>query len=559
MPRLLSSPSCFLLLIVLLFSPASNSVLEDDTVVVTKSGPIKGKHLLTATGSVTAYLGIPYAEPPLGKLRFQKPLPHKPWSEVLDATSYGNSCPQHNVSGIPDAAIWAPNTPQSENCLFLNIWMPYPRPSMPVPLLVWIHGGGFFTGTASLGVYNGAKVASQLNGVIYVYFRAGFLGEFESPPAAPGNMALSDQQLALNWINENAAAFGGDPTRVTTFGHSSGAASVGFHALSPVSQPLFAQAVMQSGSPNAVWAWMSPEVAKQRSHAAAQMLGCAEGDSNAVVSCLQGKNVTEFVQLEKSLLQNSKFFLDLPFTPTTDGDFLPDDPQKLLEARRFKIKPILIGFTSDEGSIFMALTFPDTDRNLFTKEKLLEGIRMMIRNATEEDVQAVAQKYSEEGQGPARYHWALSQAYGDYFFVCPVAEFAAKMVEAGCPVYAYYFTHHTSGSVWPEWTGAAHGSELPYVFGNLESLLGVNKTYTEAEAALSRRMMGYWTEFARSGKPTGSAADEVEWPLYNTTQQNFFQLSTEPTQVLQRSPVRHCPFLKTLSSKSNKDSAAPGR
>ncbi|XP_034963150.2 cholinesterase-like [Zootoca vivipara] len=557
MPGLLSSLR-YVLILLLLFSPASGSAPGDDTVVVTKSGPIKGKHVPAGSGSVTAYLGIPYAEPPVGKLRFQKPLAHQPWSQVLEATSYGNSCPHFVISGIPDAAMWAANTPQSEDCLFLNTWVPHPRPSTPTPVLVFIHGGGFFTGTSSLDLYKGASLASTERVIVVsMNYRLGMLGFLTMPPAAPGNLGLLDQQLALRWVNENAAAFGGDPTRVTIFGHSAGAASVGFHLLSPGSQTLFAQAVIQSGSPNAIWAWMSPEEAKQKSLAITQLLGCADGDDSAVMSCLQAKDATEFSPQEILFLEKSKYLIDLPVIPTTDGDFLPDDPQKLLESGNIKIKPILIGFTSDEGSTFLPFSFPGIERHHFTQELLLKGIRMAIRNAKEEVVQAVAQEYSsKEGQDPARYHSALSQSFGDYFFACPMDEFAKKLEEAGSPVYTYYFKHHTSGSVWPEWIGAPHGAELPYLFGTLETALAINQTYTEAEADLSRRVMRYWAEFSRSGKPTGSAASEVEWPLYNATQQNFFYLSTEPTQVVDRSPVQHCTFFNTLTNKLKEDSAA---
>ncbi|XP_062978238.1 cholinesterase-like isoform X4 [Elgaria multicarinata webbii] len=551
MPGLLgSSRLCFLLLL-LLFPLISNLSSEDAAVVVSNSGPIKGKHLPTGFGSVSAYLGIPYAEPPLGNLRFQKPLPHQPWSQILEAISFGNACPQFVLHDIPDAHMWAPNQPLSEDCLFLNVWVPHPQSSSPKPVLVWIHGGGFFTGTSSLDLYNGAGLAAYENVIVVsMNYRLGALGFLSLPPAAPGNMGLLDQQLALKWVKENAAAFGGDCTRVTIFGHSAGAASVGFHLLSPTSQPLFAQAVLQSGTPNAVWAWISPEEAKQKALNFSQMLGCGEGPENAVVSCLQEKDAMEFAQYEGSMFQKSKFFLDFPFVPTRDKDFLSDDPQNLLEARCIQVKPILMGVTSDEGSTFPAHHFPGTNQSLITWEQLLKGVSMTVRKATEEAVQAVALKYSEEGHDPARYRLAMTQCWGDYFSVCPAVEFAAKFRQCGSPVYLYYFRHYTSGSVWPEWVGAPHGAEVPYVFGTLESAVGVNQTYTEAEAVLSRRMLRSWAEFSRSGNPTGSVANEVQWPLYNATQQNFFNLSTEPSLIMETSPARHCSFLESLFLKA---------
>lgn len=480
-----------------LFFPSVSSS-EDDTLVVTSSGPIKGKRLLVGSKTVTAYLGIPYAQAPLGKLRFQKPVPHQPWSQTLDANDFGNCCNQFSLKGFPDADVWSANRPVSEDCLFLNIWVPHPQSSTPAPVLVWIHGGGFFTGTASLDMYNGASLAAIEDLiVISVNYRLGILGFLALPPAVPGNMGLLDQQLALRWVKENAAAFGGNPAQVTISGHSAGAASVGFHLLSPASQPLFAQAGIQSGSVTAVWAWISPEEAKRRALALAEHLNCAKDNDTAVVSCLQEKDIATFAAYELSKLR-SPMLLDLPFLPTTDGEFLPDEPRKLLDTGHMWAKPILTGVTSDESSTTVVFTFPEVDDGLLSQEQLLKGVRMTVRGATEDVVQAVAQKYSEEVQGPARYRQAMVQFCSDYFFVCPVTEVASKMAESGNPVYVYSFTHHSLGSTWPSWIGAPHGAELPYLFGT-KSMLGANKTYTEAEIALSRRMMRYWAEFARSG------------------------------------------------------------
>ncbi|KAF7234949.1 Cholinesterase [Varanus komodoensis] len=531
----------------------------DDAVVVTSYGPIKGKHLPAGPGSVTAYLGIPYAEPPVGKLRFQKPHPHQPWSQVLEATDFGNACIQFIISNTSDAQMWAPNRPLSEDCLFLNVWAPHPRPSSPVPVLVWIHGGAFFAGTSSLDVLNGAGLASQEKVIVVsTNYRLGALGFLSLPPAAPGNMGLLDQQLALNWVKENAAAFGGDPSQVTISGSSAGAASVGFHLLSPSSQPLFAQAILQSGDPTAVWAWKSPEEARQKALALSQLLGCAEGNASAVVSCLQEKDAKELAPHEMSLFQNSSFFLDFPFVPTTDGDFLPDDPEELLQDGHIQVKPILIGVTSNEASTFVPFVFPDTIHNQMTEEQFQEGIKGIQINVTQEVVQALTLMYSKEGPEPVPYRQALVRFFSDYYIICPAAEFTSKLREAGSPVYFYVFKHYTSGSFWPEWFGAHHGADLPYVFGTLESVLDVNQTYTQAEAALSRRMMRYWAEFSRSGSPTGSGASGEEWSLYNPTQQNLFYLRTESSNVTELSPFQHCDSLKQHVGKSTGQDTSEG-
>ncbi|XP_042310892.1 acetylcholinesterase-like isoform X2 [Sceloporus undulatus] len=540
-----SSVSCFL---IILISWTTNSASEDDPVVATTTGPIKGKLLSIGSGSVTAFLGIPYAEPPVGKLRLQKPRAHQPWSHILEAYDYGNACPQYILTSPPDADKWAVNRPLSEDCLFLNIWAPHPQPSTSAPVLVWIHGGGYFTGTGSLDFYNGASLAATENVIVVsMNYRLGALGFLYLPPAVPGNMGMWDQQLALTWVKENAAAFGGDPNRVTILGHSSGGASAGFHLLSPKSESLFAYAALQSGVPDALWAWMSPEQAKQRSLEFSQQLGCKEGNESEIMTCLWGKNATKFPLDESYNLEKMNFLMDLPFLPTTDGDFLPDDPQKLLEMGRIQLKPTLVGFSSDEASVFAVLLFPGSNHSIVSWEQLLQVIRRELQNVTDDVAQAIALKYTEDANNSVPYRLAVSHILADYYFVCPAAQFAAKMREAGSPVYTYSFTHHTSGSVWPEWAGAPHGAEVPYVFGTLDTVLAVNQTYTKAEVALSRRVMRYWAEFARSGNPMGSEASEEVWPLYNATQKNFIRLNTEPAEVLQLSPARHCDLLKRLS------------
>ncbi|XP_072845288.2 cholinesterase [Pogona vitticeps] len=529
MPALLSS--CFGFFFLVSCSAAS----EEDTVVVTSTGPIKGKQVPAGSGSVTAYLGIPYAEPPLGKLRFQKPLPHQPWSHVLEATSYGSPCRQKNYFSDPYRSLWFADTPPSEDCLFLNIWVPHPRPAAPVPVLVWIHGGGFFAGASSLALYNGAFLAATEKVIVAsMNYRLGLQGFLFFPPHFPGNMGLWDQHLALKWLKENAAVFGGDPARVTLIGHSAGGASVGFHLLSPASKPLFAQAVLQSGTPNSCWALQSPQEATESAQALLENLACDPKNHSAVVSCLQDMDVGDDVF----------YTMDSLIRPVPDGDFLPDEPKKLLQTGQIQTKPLLFGVTGNDGSSFVA-GVPTKDGILTWEEQLRETELALNGESEPEAVKAIALKYSEDGHGPEQYRRALAQFYKDYFFLCPMMDFAASMATSGSPIYGYSFNQYVSGSVWQEWMGAAHGAEVPYLFGTLSSLPGRNQTTTEADAGLSHRVMRYWAEFARSGNPTGSTPEDVQWPLYNATEQNFFHISTESPQVMQVSPAHHCSFLAT--------------
>ncbi|KAJ6640453.1 hypothetical protein lerEdw1_013724 [Lerista edwardsae] len=531
---------CFLSLLFLLLHSllVASSPRKDDTWVDTTNGPIQGKRVQAGTGTVTAFLGIPYGEPPLGDQALQKPRPHEIWYDhAYDVTSFPSSCGQRNFSnpGIPDADVWKNNTRISDHCLFLNLWVPHPRPSTPAPVLVWIHGGGFVIGSASLDVYNGAVLAATENVIVAsINYRLGILGFFYLPPAVPGNMGLLDQQMALTWLKENAAVFGGDPAQLTLLGHGAGAASVGFHLLSPASQPLFARAVLQSGAPNAPWAWKSPEEAKVASLKFSQSVSCAEEDPDDVLICLQDKYFDE----------TDYYSLNYLFRTTTDGVFLSDDPQKLIEAGRIHQKPVIAGVTSDEGSAMVYYLFPEAtaDDAVLPEDKLMTALRAYFGDKPEDTVKSIVQKYSGDGDNPGRFRGALAHVSKDREFVCPMADFTAKMVAAGSPVYAFYFTHYTAGSTWHEWAGAVHGAEIPYVFGTLESVLAEGQSPTPAEAALSRTVMKYWADFARSGKPS------QEWPLYDVTKPNFFRINTEKPQVMQTPPTQLCSFLATQLS-----------
>ncbi|XP_044839935.1 acetylcholinesterase-like [Mauremys mutica] len=536
-------------LLLLSLTGPSSGFDDNGTVVLTTSGPIRGKRLLAGSGTVTAFLGIPYAEPPVGALRFQKPLPHQAWSHVLEATSFGNACHQVLLTGLPEANVWTPKRPLSEDCLFLNVWVPHPQPNGTVPVLIWIHAGGFISGAASLDLYDGRFLATTENVIVAsMNYRLGALGFLSLPPAAPGNAGLWDQHLALRWLRDNAAAFGGDPARFLLFGQSAGGSSVSFHLLSAGSRALFTRAALQSGAATAPWTWISLDEAKERGRRLGQLLGCADGDDTALVGCLQEKEPDEIPKHEFSVLRR-KDLLAFPFVPTPDGDFLPDTPPRLLRAGHSQPMPILAGFTSNEGAYllkFSPLNFSLENTSQIGWEELLQVVRLAMPEAPEEAVQIVARRYSQERQDEARYLWAMDQTTGDHLFVCPVAKVAGQEAEAGSPVYTYYFTHRIPGLSLPEWMGVPHGSEVPYLFGSLAFLWGANYTLTEAETGLRRRVMRYWAEFARSGNPTGSEGSQEQWPLYNSKEQNFVRISTEPPQTKGTSPTQHCGFLASL-------------
>uniref|UniRef100_A0A8D0G829 Carboxylesterase type B domain-containing protein n=1 Tax=Sphenodon punctatus TaxID=8508 RepID=A0A8D0G829_SPHPU len=216
-------------------------------------------------------------------------------------------------------------------------------------------------------------------------------------------------------------------------------------------------------------------------------------------------------------------------------------------------KPVLAGTTANEGTIFLmyfllSLNHPPVgtvNYSLMNPDQLLQGLGP---ETLENTLQVLAQRYSQEGKGLWRYWWALDQAITDYYFMCPMVELAQRIAEAGSAVYAYSFTHASSFSIWHEWMGVPHAAELPYLFGRLGTRPGDNQTYLETDAVLSRRVMRYWADFARSGNPNGADGSGEQWPRYTATEKNLFRLSTEPPQVMEPSPARRCHFLTWLMS-----------
>ncbi|XP_058434463.1 cholinesterase isoform X4 [Marmota monax] len=496
----------FLLWFLLLCMLIRKSHTEEDMIITTKIGKVRGMSLSVLGGTVTAFLGIPYAQPPLGMLRFKKPQPLNKWSDIWNATKYANSCYQNideSFPGFPGSKMWNPNTDLSEDCLYLNVWVPAPKPKNAT-VMIWIYGGGFQTGTSSLHVYDG-KFLARVERVIVVSmnYRVGALGFLALPgnQEAPGNMGLFDQQLALQWVHKNIAAFGGNPKSVTLFGESAGAASVSFHLLSPRSHPLFTRAILQSGSSNAPWAVISPYEARNRTLTLAKFIGCSSENETEIIRCLQNKDPQEILLNEVFVLPYDTL-LSVKFGPTVDGDFLADMPDTLLQLGQFKKTQILVGVNKDEGTAFLVYGVPgfSKDNNsIITRREFQEGLKMFFEGVSEFGKESILFHYADwlDDQRPENYREALDDVVGDYNIIRPALEFTKKFSDLGNNAFFYYFEHRSSKLPWPEWMGVMHGYEIEFVFG-LPLERRVN--YTRAEEILSRFIMKCWANFAKYGE-----------------------------------------------------------
>lgn len=528
---------------------------DDPLIITTKKGRIRGTTLIASSGKkVDAFFGIPYAQKPIGHLRFRHPRPAEKWDGILNTTTLPNSCVQilDTVFGdFPGATMWNPNTQLSEDCLYVNVVLPKPRPTNAA-VMVWIFGGSFYSGSATLDVYDPKTIVSEEN-VIFVsmQYRVASLGFlYFGTSDVPGNTGLFDQTMALQWVRDNIAAFGGNPDNVTLFGESAGAVSVSMHLLSPLSRHLFNQAIMQSGSPTAPWAIITREESIMRGLRLAEAVGCPHDHENmqAVIDCL--------IQADPHKLVNSEWgtlgICEFPFVPVIDGAFLDETPQRSLLTNSFKKANILMGSNTEEGFYFIIYYLTEKFR-IDGKEDVKISREEFVRSVTELNPyvnqiarQAIIYEYTDwlHPDDPNINRDAIDKIVGDYQFTCNVNEFAGRYAETGNSVYMYYYKHRSQNNPWPRWTGVMHADEINYVFGEP---LDSNKGYTKEEIHLSKRMMRYWANFAKTGDPNmgdDGSWTEAFWPQHTSTNKEYLTLNTNTTDVGYGIRTRQCAFWK---------------
>lgn len=348
--------------------------------------------------------------------------------------------------------MWNPPGKVSEDCLYLNVWVPYNRPrTRRSPVMVWIYGGGFYSGTTTLNLYDG-KILADHNNIIVVSigYRVGAFGFLSlDDPSAPGNAGMFDQLMGLEWVQQNIRHFGGDPNSVTLFGESAGSVSVSLHLLSPLSHGKFKRAILQSGTANMPWATLSQSEAKRRSLELASILGCQKTDQmTEVADCLR--------RFTPQRLADEQFvargILQFPFLPVVDGTFLPDKPVKLLNRGAFKRCPLLTGFNVNEGSYFIIyeLTqYMNLTHITMTRDQFQHAVKDLFyffpqypQKINPFALDALSYQYTNwPDQSDTRENVRnLESAVGESQFICPSSQWALAYAEAGEKVYSYYFT-----------------------------------------------------------------------------------------------------------------------
>ena len=459
--------------------------------VRTAAGALRGSR----EAGMAVFRGIPFAEPPVGSLRFAAPRPVRGWDGVREAVSYGPPPPQGGHFGMAELAQDA----VGEDWLTVNVWSPEPGPGAGLPVMVWIQGGAYTIGMSGLPEYDGGRLARD-GGVVVVTFnyRVGLegFGQFEG---APANRGLLDQVAALEWVRDNIRAFGGDPDRVTVFGQSAGGGSVAALLAMPGAAGLFGRAVAQS----VPGTFFSPELAADIAASCAAELGLRPtvADLSTVdparlsaAGDAVGAKMTQWADRWGQIAYRS-----IPFSPVVDGDTLPVTPWQALADGAGRDVELLVGHTRDE-------------------QRLLTALDGLLGQVTQEQAASALHVFGPGQDGARRYTDGFPAAgpdelyelvHSDWLFRMPSLHLAEAQTAAGGRAHVYELTWPAPGMGGA--LGACHGLDVPLVFGNLDRgqpavLIGEGPS-PEAEA-LSTRMRAAWTAFAAHGDPG--------WPAYDT-------------------------------------------
>ncbi|XP_011288382.1 liver carboxylesterase 1 isoform X1 [Felis catus] len=518
-------------------------------VVDTSQGKVLGKHVSVEgfAQPVAVFLGIPFARPPLGSLRFAPPQPAEPWNFVKNTTSYPPMCSQDAAGGQVLSDLFTNRKESipltfSEDCLYLNIYTPVDlRKKNRLPVMVWIHGGGLMVGGAS--TYSGLVLSAHENVVVVtIQYRLGIWGYFSTGDEhSRGNWGLLDQVAALRWVQENIANFGGNPGSVTIFGESAGGISVSILVLSPLAKNLFHRAISESGV-----ALITALVKKDMKDAAQQIAffaGCKTTTSAVTVHCLRQKTEEELLEISRKM----KFFtIDLygdsrenhAFLPiVVDGVLLPKMPEEILAEKKFNFVPYIIGINKHEFGWLLPklMGYPLSEGKLDQKTAMsLLWKSCPIIGIPEELIPLAAEKYLEGTDDPVKKKDLFLEVLGDAMFGVPSVTVARYHRDAGAPTYMYEFQYHPSFSsdMKPKTLIGDHGDELYSVFGAPFLKGGAS----EEEIRLSKTMMKFWANFARSGNPNGEGLPS--WPAYDQ-KEGYLQIgaTTQPAQKLKDKEV----------------------
>ena len=513
---------------------------QDRPVVRVDAGSLRGVSQPSLSGrQYAAFRGIPYARAPVDALRFQPPEAHPGWSGERDAAKHGGNCIQHNMlQNFTKMGV--------EDCLFLNVYsprLPESGKEKGRPVMVWVHGGGFISGSGDDDIFGVDYLLDEDVVVVTFNYRLGVFGFITTEDGqGTGNLGLRDQVLALQWVRDNIAAFGGDPELVTIFGNSAGGASVSLLVASPLTNGLFHRAISQSGAAASCWCLAGDR--RQKLATLAGGLDCPTQGA-AALECLRGKPADDIMEVVGGIGFDAEGLAVL-FHPRVDADaaepFMPEQPNVLLKSGRFNRVPWMMGAAQDEGLFVLGVIHRNSavlrralagDLEAWTSPELLCGEGITSKTSTETPIE-VAERIRDyvlsAGGDPTP---ALLKFFSDRFFVLGLSaelELASQVV----PVYQYLVDHVGAGQMrFTDMIGekappvplVSHGDELAYLF---HATVQSRPEAGSPEHALVRLFVRLWTSFARRGYPAAPELGVPDWPIYTPEKRSCLRLNSAP-------------------------------
>ncbi|EDV20449.1 uncharacterized protein TRIADDRAFT_31923 [Trichoplax adhaerens] len=514
---------CFLTVLIL-------SIFSWANIVQTDKGPVQSKNYNIEGKAVYGYLGIPFAQPPVGNLRFQSPQPiQTPWTQTKNTTTLPYACPQ--ALPIPDLSSQTKQGQVNEDCLYMNVWTPTTNNASNLAVFVFIHGGAYYYGSGSR--WQGKVLSANQNIVtVTMNYRLGAFGFMttskvnDNYPIEP-NLGLLDQQLALKWIRNNIAKFGGNPQNVTIAGNSVGAVSVGLHTMSQGSKGLFHRIIMESGAPIMPQFYYVdfkiPNIVFQK---VAQLSNCSRSTAAQIVTCLRALTMKELLTAQLTTMAT----YPLGFVVVAGGQFLPDSPETLLKNGQYEKVNTMLGTTTDDGSIFLQVNRYQNIGQGLPRAVFLGTIAGYFAAYSQQSRSAIEYQYTKYAKenDPIANRDEINKLFNDFFFVAPADKCARKYSADGVSTYYYEFAFRTQlSTAFPPYMGVTHTMEVPYVMGypiNRPSSFSAN--FTSEDVAVSRDIMQIWGSFIKHGTPT-MASSAAQWPMYNANNASYFKISNQ--------------------------------
>ncbi|XP_054502614.2 bile salt-activated lipase-like isoform X4 [Agelaius phoeniceus] len=503
-------------------------------VVHTEGGFVEGenKKLGLLGNYVDIFRGIPFAAPPR---TLEDPQPHPGWDGTLEAKEFKKRCMQVKLTQT--------DVRGSEDCLYLNIWVPQGRKqvSTKLPVMIYIYGGAFLLGGGQGAnfldnyLYDGEEIAVRGNVIVVtINYRVGPLGFLSTGDEnLPGNYGLKDQHMAIAWVKRNIKAFGGDPDNITIFGESAGAASVSLQTLSPKNKGLFKRAISQSGVGLCSWAIQRDPLVWAKK--LGEKVGCSTDNTTVLANCLRisdPKALTLAYHLQLTHLP-MPLVHTLAFSPVVDGDFLPEMPEKLF-ANAADID-YLAGVNNMDGHMFAGVDVPAINRPLVkvTADQVYNLIKGLTVDRGEAGANATYNIYTQSwGDKPDQevVKKTVVDLITDYIFLIPTQvalNLHLQNAKSG-KTYSYVFSEPSRMPIYPRWVGADHADDLQYVFGKpFATPLG----YWPKHRTLSKAIIAYWTNFARTGDPNNGHSDvPVSWPAYTDKSKYYLDINHKMTK-----------------------------